>query len=92
MLNISKGGMFIKTNSPHPLGTVLSLEFTLPGRKETIHATGLVVWHHKPAQTNVSSHEPGMGIKLTEINPMDLALIEDYVFVEQALAKAQDEE
>jgi uncharacterized protein (TIGR02266 family) len=69
MLNISKGGMFIKTNSPHPLGTVLSLEFTLPGRKETIHATGLVVWHHKPAQTNVSSHEPGMGIKLTEINP-----------------------
>ncbi len=91
ILNISKGGMFIKTNKPHPLGTVLSLEFTLPGRKESIHATGLVVWNHKPTQTSISSYAPGMGVKLTKIEPGDLALIEDYVFVELALAKSQDE-
>ncbi len=92
ILNISKGGMFIKTDRPHPLGTVLLLEFTLPGRKESIHVTGKVVWTHKPTQTSISSYEPGMGIKFLDIKPNDLALIEDYVFVELALAKAQDEE
>jgi uncharacterized protein (TIGR02266 family) len=85
VMNISQGGMFIKTDSPLPLGSEIDLEFTLPGQEKTITARGLVVWQHQLTQSTISSQEPGMGIRLKEISQQNLALIRD--FVEQVLAK-----
>ncbi len=75
ILNISRGGVYIQTDSPHPLGTEIDLEFALPGIEETIKAKGLVVWVHERAKTSISSYQPGMGIKFKEISPEGLTAI-----------------
>jgi len=85
ILNISQGGLFIQTDSPLDLGTEIELTFTLPGASQEIQATGLVVWRHAPTPSKISSHTPGMGIKLKRIAAQDLAQIR--TFVEEALRK-----
>ena len=86
ILNISQGGLFIQTDSPLDLGTEIEVTFTLPGSTREIRATGLVVWRHAPTHSKISSHTPGMGIKLKRIAAQDLALIRE--FVEKARGKA----
>ena len=42
--NLSEGGMFIKTDDPKPLGTILSFEFKLKDNFKLIQGLGEVVW------------------------------------------------
>ncbi len=55
--NISKGGTFIKTKRPLPIGTRFLFRLTVPGRKEPFGLNGEVV-HASP-----SGDAPGMGIR-----------------------------
>ena len=64
---IGGGGIFIETNLPPKLGTVLALELILPDNPTApISAQGKVAW--------IRSHEeryvffPGMGVQFTEIS------------------------
>jgi type IV pilus assembly protein PilZ len=78
-LNISRGGVYIQTDTPLPLGTEVDLEFTLPGMEETIKVQGLVVWVHERTKISISSYQPGMGIKFEEISPEGLTMITNCV-------------
>lgn len=67
-VNLSTGGMFVETTRPQPIGTALSLRFSVPGAG-VAHIEGVVAWVRHEA----SATEPmGMGIKFTA--PPDAAL------------------
>jgi type IV pilus assembly protein PilZ len=55
--NISKGGTFIKTKKPLPVGTRFLFKLTVPQRAEAFELLGEVVW------STGDGEEPGMGIK-----------------------------
>lgn len=62
--NINEGGLFVETESPPPLGTVVDLQFKLPGSSDPVQVSGSVV------RTAVgSADEPsGMGIAFGELD------------------------
>ncbi len=55
--NISKGGTFIKTKKPLPIGTRFLFKLSVPLRTVPFELIGEVVW------ATVDGDEPGMGIK-----------------------------
>ena len=55
--NISKGGTFIKTKKPLPIGTRFLFKLTVPHREEPFELLGEVVW------SSGEGEEPGMGIR-----------------------------
>ena len=55
--NISRGGTFIGTPKPLPVGTVFSFQITIPGLQSDVHLMGEVSWIR---EDNV---QPGMGIR-----------------------------
>ncbi len=55
--NISKGGTFIKTRKPLPVGTRFLFRLTIPGRAEPFHLNGEVV------HAGTGGEEAGMGIR-----------------------------
>jgi type IV pilus assembly protein PilZ len=76
--NLSKGGVFIKTDEPLPLHTEIHLIFTLPDTNITIKATGKVVWTFD-IKRGTGHLVPGMGIRFVDLSPDDRRTIEDYV-------------
>ncbi len=60
--NISKGGTFIKTKKPLPIGTQFLFKLTVPQRGDPFELLGEVVW----SQTD--GEEPGMGIRFIYSN------------------------
>jgi len=60
--NISKGGTFIKTQKPLPIGTRFLFKLTVPQREAPFELLGEVVW----SQTD--GEEPGMGIRFIYSN------------------------
>jgi type IV pilus assembly protein PilZ len=55
--NISKGGTFIKTKKPLPIGTRFLFKLSVPQRNDPFELVGEVVW------STTEGDEPGMGIK-----------------------------
>jgi type IV pilus assembly protein PilZ len=55
--NISRGGTFIGTPKPLPIGTAFSFQITIPGLPSAVHLLGEVSWVR---EDNV---QPGMGIR-----------------------------
>jgi len=62
--NISKGGTFIKTARPLPIGTRFLFALSVPALSEPVQITGEVQWIRAatPAATGPDD-EPGMGIR-----------------------------
>lgn len=62
--NISKGGTFIKTDRPLPVGTEFLFKLTLPQRANPFELKGTVMWTNKPdAVQNPEVASMGMGIR-----------------------------
>lgn len=55
--NISKGGTFIKTKKPLPIGTRFLFKLSVPKREAPFELLGEVVWSKSDGE------EPGMGIR-----------------------------
>jgi len=55
--NISKGGTFIKTKKPLPIGTRFLFKLSIPHRDAPFELLGEVVW------SKADGEEPGMGIR-----------------------------
>lgn len=74
-VNISASGMLIRTNEHYPLGSEVSLEFSLPGVNEPIIAEAQVVRHAIPDREQIT----GMGLKFTDIGPEHKMRLEQYL-------------
>jgi len=76
-VNISEGGLYLRTADPLPGGTVLHVKFTLPHDTEVMALTAEVV-RSLPLGQQLES-EPGMGLHFTDISEKDLARVRNFV-------------
>ena len=71
-VNVSTGGMFIRTREPHELGSMIYLQFRLKDGSKLIEGLGKVV------HVNPPSHAvPGMGVEFVNLDDSSRALIRD---------------
>lgn len=70
--NISEGGIFIRSDQPAPIGTVLSFEFKLKDNFTLIQGLGEVAWIRNG---NPPDQPKGMGIRFRELSPQSRQLI-----------------
>jgi|GEM_PF-633033 len=72
--DVSNGGMFIKTPSPFPPGTLLKFEVKIAEEQRVMQGVGRVVWKRDVAGD--SEDDPaGMGIKFIKIDEASRAVI-----------------
>jgi uncharacterized protein (TIGR02266 family) len=69
-LNLSRGGIAIRTTGPLEAGSRIRVRFRLPGSKRDIDAEGRVTW---------SDRRVGMGIQFETVDPAHQALIDTFV-------------
>src|SRR4051812_44038125 len=76
--NICKGGTFIRTKNPLPIGTEFVFQLTVPHLLEPLQIRGQVRWVKKedePSPVGVPvNHEPGMGIRFIYKDPEERIL------------------
>jgi type IV pilus assembly protein PilZ len=75
--NISKGGLFLQSDSPLPLNEEVSLVLHLPGEKKNIFATGRVIWNL--GESGSAHVVPGSGIRFVGMTASDRAMLESYL-------------
>jgi type IV pilus assembly protein PilZ len=76
--NISKGGTFIKTNKPLPVGTEFLFVLSLPTLNEQVQLTGEVKWT-VTEETATQGKVAGMGIKFKFESEADRARVDQFV-------------
>ena len=69
-LNISKGGLAIRTMSPLAISTAVRAHFQLPGADREISAGSRVVW---------SDRRVGMGLQFEQVDAGDQTAVDEYV-------------
>jgi uncharacterized protein (TIGR02266 family) len=69
-LNISHGGLAVRTTSPQDVGTVVRARFRLPGGRHEIEAEARVAW---------ADQRVGMGLEFTRVDRASQAHIDDFV-------------
>jgi uncharacterized protein (TIGR02266 family) len=69
-LNVSSGGVAIRTSNPAVRGTALKLKFALPGSKKEIETEAVVCW---------SDQKAGMGVQFTKVKPTDQQILNGFV-------------
>src|SRR6266851_4672135 len=69
-LNLSPGGVAIRTTSPLEAGSKIKVRFRLPGSKRDIDAEGRVAW---------SDRRVGMGIQFEMVEPASQGVIDNFV-------------
>ena len=76
IMNLSRGGMFVHSDSPLPVGTVISITLIVPGG-QPIEIEGEVKWvvQRSPSAAVI----PGMGVKITNISDESRKILEDLV-------------
>lgn len=61
--DINEGGVFIETNDPQPIGTVVALQFHLAGVNEPVKTSGVVVRTSDGSDGSVQ----GMGVEFENL-------------------------
>src|SRR5258705_3031658 len=69
-LNLSHGGIAIRTTSPLELSAKIKVRFRMPGSKRDIDAEGRVAW---------SDRRVGMGIQFETVDPANQTVIDQFV-------------
>lgn len=64
--NISAGGVFVCTEAPPPLKTVVRIEMELPGSETVVPARGVVVHRVMPDEAKARRTSAGMGVQFLD--------------------------
>jgi uncharacterized protein (TIGR02266 family) len=75
-LNLSKGGLFLESDTPLPAGTTLKLRFQIAGSSHPIETDGAVIWVRDTATPDGPA---GMGIAFVQLEPRYGAVIDGIV-------------
>jgi uncharacterized protein (TIGR02266 family) len=70
LLNVSHGGLAIRTTNPLEAGTAIKVRFHLPGTKNDVEATACITWVDR---------QRGMGAAFTSIDADGQTTIDDFV-------------
>src|SRR5258708_22207697 len=87
-VDVSRGGIFIRTKEPLPVGTQLRFEFQLQDASSLIAGDGTVVWirEHDPARQGVA---PGMGVKFDKLQADSQRVLDRILSEKQKRGDAQ---
>ncbi|MFO7179979.1 MAG: TIGR02266 family protein, partial [Pseudomonadota bacterium] len=88
--DVSRGGMFIKTPSPFPPGTLLKFEVKLADEKRVMQGVGRVVWKREVAEST-ESRPAGMGVKFIKIDEESRRTIDRLVAARSTDSNAFDQ-
>ena len=69
-LNLSRGGIAVRTTSPLDSGSKIKVRFRMPGSRRDIDAEGRVAW---------SDHHVGMGVQFEKVDPSHQTIIDNFV-------------
>lgn len=72
-VNLSRGGVFVKMDTPFPEGTLIKFELKADEDK-TINGAGRVVWSRK--ESNGEKDPPGIGVKFLKLAKESQALLD----------------
>lgn len=84
MTNVSRGGLFISTQSPLPLGTKIRVQIRIEETGDVVDVPGEVAWHNMGPDLETEAR--GMGVQFVRLTPEEEKAIED--LYERALRKA----
>lgn len=76
--DISKGGVFIKTNKPLPFDTRVKVLVELPDSKQ-IELTGKVVYILNEKDAKAMMRNPGMGVQFIDVPPEIMKKLEEFI-------------
>ncbi len=76
--NISKGGIFIETDTPLAMGTRLAIRFQPPGSEDGLEVDGEVTWVN-PVKEGDDNPNPGMGVQWVGLSDDQYELIASVV-------------
>jgi len=82
-VNISRGGIFIRTREPRPVGTLLALELKLQTGETVLRGQGVVRWVQAESATASPPNAPGMGVQFTDLDGPSRALVERMVTLKE---------
>src|SRR5437899_8405474 len=74
-VDVSRGGIFIRTKTPLPVGTQLKFEFQLTDGTPLIGGEGVVMWVREfdPNRTGTS---PGMGVRFDKLSASSVPILD----------------
>jgi molecular chaperone DnaK len=78
-VNVSRGGVFIRTRDPRPPGTEIAFELRLAGGEPVIRGRGVVRWIKAEDRTAHPPRAPGMGVQFSELDDASRALVDRMV-------------
>ena len=84
--NLSPGGMFIRSRTPQPVGTLVKFEVQIASGVRVLRGTAVVRWVR---EDNHPEGPPGMGLQFQELDPLTQALIDKMLKLNKAAAHAQ---
>ena len=86
-VDVSRGGIFIRTREPLAVGTRLKLEFQLQDSAPLLAGEGTVVWirEHDQTRDNVT---PGMGVRFDKLTPESQPTLEKILAEKTRLEQA----
>lgn len=80
-VNLSPGGIFLRTDEPRELGSIVYLQFSLKDGSRLIEGMGKVVRVNPPGQ---QQRVPGMGVEFLNFDEESMALIDEICAARQA--------
>jgi len=75
--NVSRGGLFIETTEPYPVGEQVHLEFNLPGQYEPVRVLARVV--SVLNEDTAAENMMGNGFEFVDAKDEDLGRIEQWI-------------
>ena len=90
-VNISGGGVFIRTNDPLDLEEQFYLKLHIPDGQEPAEVLCKVVWTNKYGKES-DDLPRGMGVKFIKIKAQDKKRIEDFIQVKKRRIREEDKE
>ena len=84
--NISRGGVFIRTREPKPVGTQVDLEIRLATGESVIRSRGVVRWVAAANPKARPPVAPGMGIQFLQLDEASRELVERMVSARESRA------
>jgi len=77
--NISKGGIFIKSNNPLPPQTIIEIKIFLPDDENPMDVVGEVVHIIEPEIAQQRGWDPGMGVHFVDCEEAMFKRLEKYI-------------
>jgi len=82
-VNISRGGVFIRSREPKPVGTVIAFELRLTGGEAVVRGKGVVRWIQAEDRSAHPPRAPGMGLQFTELEEGSRAIVDRMVTLKE---------